>query len=71
MDTNVTKNSCKTNNNPINSNESNATEILQNLRVENPSRLIIGHFHISTAISNNMDIVILSEIKLDETFPTN
>lgn len=46
MDTNVTKNSCKTNNNPINSNESNATEILQNLLVENVSRLIIGHFHI-------------------------
>lgn len=46
MDTNVTKNSCKTNNNPINSNESNATEILQNLLVENASRLIIGHFHI-------------------------
>ena len=68
-------------NNPINSNESNTTDILRNVRVENPNRLIIGHLNInstsntfeilSSIISNNMDMLMMSGTKLDKSFPIN
>lgn len=47
IDANTTKKSCETNNNPINSNESNTTEIMQNLTVENSNRVVIGHFKLN------------------------
>ena len=61
-----------------NSNRSNATVTLQNLRLQNPNRIMFGQLNINsiknkfemlTLIANEIDVLLLSETKLDETFP--
>ena len=62
-----------------NSNRSNATVSLRNLRLENPNRIMIGQLNINSIrnklemltslITNEIDVFLLSEIKIDETFP--
>ena len=62
-----------------NSNRSNAAVTLQNLRLENPNRIMIGQLNINSIrnkfemltslIANEIDVLLLSETKLDETFP--
>ena len=62
-----------------NSNRSNATVTLQNLRLENPNRIMSGQLNINSIrnkfemltslIANEIDVLLLSETKLDETFP--
>ena len=68
-------------NNRKKSNEHSAEKLLNNLRLKNLNRLIIGHLNINSIrdkfealrqiIKNNLDILIVSETKLDHTFPNN
>ena len=54
--------------------------ILRNLKVKNFNRLVIGHLNINSLrnkfeflqklIQGNIDILVLTETKLDESFPT-
>ena len=54
-------------------------EELNNLRLKNPNRLIFGHLNINSVrkkfhllvdiIKNNVDILMISETKLDSSFP--
>ena len=77
----VTENSCQSIINSIDSSESNTTEILQNLQLGNRNRMINGHLNIysirnkiempSFMFSNNMNIIMISETKLDKYFPIN
>ena len=56
-------------------------EYLQDLRIENSGSLLIGHLNINSIrskvdllsymIGNKIDILIISESKLDDTFPTS
>ena len=56
-------------------------EYLQNLRIETSGNLLIGHFNINSIrnkvdmlsymIGNKIDILMISESKLDDTFPTS
>ena len=74
----MTNNCCQTNINLLNSDESNAIDVLQNIRIENPNQLTNGYFNInsitnkfeipSSIISSSMDIIMVSEIKLEESF---
>ena len=62
-------------------NEENTYDIreLKHLRNENPYRVIIGHININSIINkfeslvkyvkNNLDILMVSETKIDATFP--
>ena len=62
-------------------NEENTYDLreLEHLRNENPYRVIIGHININSIrnkfeslvkyVGNNLDILMVSEIKLDDTFP--
>ena len=53
---------------------------LRSLRVKNPNKVIIGHLNINSLrnkfellthqIKDNIDILMISETKLDESFPT-
>ena len=62
-----------------NSNKSNATETLRNLRFENPNRIMTGQLNITSIknkfemltslITNKKDVLFLSETKVDKTFP--
>ena len=77
----LTENSCQTDNKLFNSKESNATDILQNLQVEKPNRLIIRHLNknlirnkfemLPSILSSSRDIIMISEITLEESFPIN
>ena len=54
--------------------------VLKNLRMKNPSKLIFGHININSIrnkfellrdeIESNVDILLISETKLDDTFPS-
>ena len=56
-------------------------EYLQNLRIETSGNLLIGHLNINSIrnkvnmlsymIGNKIDILMISESKLDDTFPTS
>ena len=62
-----------------NGEEKDPQSFLKDLRINNINRLIIGQLNInslrnkfeqlSTMISGNIDILMISETKLDETFP--
>ena len=77
----LTENSYQTDIKLFNSKESNATEILQNLKIEKPNRLTIGHLKIylirnkfemlPSILSRSTDIIMISEITLEESFPIN
>ena len=64
-----------------NSNISIATMTLRNLRLENPNRIIIGQLNINpirnkfetltSLITNEINVLLLSEAKSDEMFPLN
>ena len=64
-----------------NSNRSIATMTLRNLRLENPNRIIIGQLNINpirnkfetltSLITNEINVLLLSETKSDEMFPLN
>ena len=61
--------------------EKHTSQILSNLRKKNIGRLIIGHLNINSVrnkfeelkflTQGRMDILMISETKLDESFPTN
>ena len=65
--------------NSNNSEEKDPQSFLKDIRINNINRLIIGQLNInslrnkfeqlSTMISGNIDILMISETKLDETFP--
>ena len=65
--------------NDISMNSSAKMDILQNLRRENPERLIISHLNINSLqnkfefliplVQDKIDILMLSETKLDASFP--
>ena len=65
-------------NEPVNEMESPIT-ILQNMRQKNTDRIIIGHLNINSIrnkihtladiVSNKIDILLISETKIDDTFP--
>ena len=67
------------NNQSENSNRSNATESSRSLRLENPNPIIIGQLNISSIrnkfemltslITNEIDVLLLSETKMEENFP--
>ena len=56
-------------------------KVLNNMRLKNINKLIIGHLNINSirgkfealkaVIKNNLDILVVSETKLDHTFPDN
>ena len=62
-------------------NEVNPANILKNLRVKNINRLIVGHLNINSIvrkfedlkaiIDSNIDILVLTETKLDESYNTH
>ena len=62
-----------------NSNRSNGTVTLENIRLENRYRIIIGQLNINSIrnqfeiltslIKNKIDVLLLSETKAEETFP--
>ena len=68
-------------NNREKSNEHGAEKLLNNLRLKNLNRLIIGHLNINSIrhkvealkqiIKKNLDLLIVSETKLDHNFPNN
>ena len=53
--------------------------LLKNLKLKNTNRLILGHFninsvvgksdHLKVLIVNNIDILVLTETKIDSSFP--
>ena len=59
----------------------NVFDSLSSIRLKNVNKIIIGNLNLNsinakfeqlkTIINNNIDILILTETKLDETFPTN
>ena len=58
-----------------------AEKVLNNMRLKNLNKLIIGHLNINSirgkfealkvVVKNNLDILVVSETKLDHTFPDN
>ena len=58
-----------------------AGKLLNNMRLKNLNKLIIGHLNINSIrgkfealkalVNNNLDILVISETKLDHTFPDN
>ena len=60
---------------------SDVAYVLNNLKIENTNRLVIGHLNINSLrnkfealkliVNDNLDILIISETKLDDTFPVN
>ena len=64
-----------------NSKRSNATETLRNLSLENPTGIVIEQLNINSirkkfemltsVITNKIDVLLLSETKIDEKFPYN
>ena len=62
-------------------NEIDPSKILKNLKIKNINRLVIGHLNINsiaskfeslkTIVANNIDILVITESKLDESFPIN
>ena len=60
---------------------SGSIDCLKNIRISNANRLIIGQLNINslrnkiealkTIISGKIDILVITETKLDDTFPTN
>ena len=67
------------NNQSENSNRSNVTESSRSLRLENPNPIMIGQLNISSTrnkfemltslITNEIDVLLLSETKMEENFP--
>ena len=67
------------NNQSENSNRSNVTESSRSLRLENPNPIMIGQLNISSIrnkfemltslITNEIDVLLLSETKMEENFP--
>ena len=63
------------------SNESDPSTILKDLKIRNINRLIIGHLNINSIhrkfgalkqiVQDNIDILVISETKLNETYPKN
>ena len=64
---------------PINEENTYGIRELKHLRNENPYRVIIGHININSIrnkfeslvkyVGNNLDILVVSETKIDDTFP--
>ena len=62
-------------------NEIDPSKILKNLKIKNINRLIIGHLNINsvvrkfeslkTTIQGNIDVLVITESKLDQSFSTN
>ena len=58
-----------------------SAHILHNIKLENMNRLVIGHLNVNSMrnkfealkciIKENLDILVISETKLDDTFPKN
>ena len=65
--------------NPIIDRNTNDICDLKQLRNQNPHRVIIGHLNINSVrnkfeslvrfVGNNLDILMVSETKIDDTFP--
>ena len=59
----------------------NTSNILKNIKLQNINRLVIGHLNINSirgkfdqlkdVIKNNIDILVITETKLDDSFPRN
>ena len=59
----------------------NANMILKNMRLSTKNKLLIAHLNINSirnkiealkcVVSGNIDILIIAETKIDDTFPTN
>ena len=59
---------------PLNSNnieEENSLDSLRKLRLRDVNKVIIGNININSlpVISKNFDILVITETKLDDTFP--
>ena len=62
-------------------NEVDPSQVLRNLKIKNINRLVIGHLNINsirrkfdslkTIVDSNIDILVITETKLDESFPIN
>ena len=62
-------------------NEPDPSKIIRNLKIKNINRLVIGHLNINSivrkfdslksVIASNIDVLVITESKLDESFPTN
>lgn len=62
-------------------NYENTKKVLDNLRSQNINRLIFGHVNINSLrnkfdplidqVNRNLDLFLISETKLNESFPTN
>ena len=73
--------STDTGNEELELNEVNPSQILRNLKIKNINRLVIGHLNINsirrkfdslkTIVDSNIDILVITETKLDESFLTN
>ena len=58
----------------------NAKRRLKGIKIQSPDKLILGHLNINSVrnkfealtyiIDNNMDLLLISETKLDDSFPT-
>ena len=78
----ITTNTNSSMHDSIHSNDNNDPyKILKSIRVSNVDRLIIGHLNINSLrnkfealkiiTKGNLDILIITESKLDDTFPIN
>ena len=66
---------------PESQNNYDSSDILNNIRISNPNRIIIGQLNINslrnkldalkTIISGKIDILVITESKLDDTLPDN
>ena len=66
---------------PTSYDNSDIAYVLNNLKIENTNRLVMGHLNINSLrnkfealkciVKDNLDILIISETKLDESFPKN
>ena len=66
---------------PVDNGTTEFIEYLENLRIESSGNLLIGHLNmnsirnrvsmLSYTTRNKIDILIISESKLDDTFPTS
>ena len=55
-------------------------KVLKDIKIQSPDKLILGHLNINSVrnkfevltyiIDNNIDLLLISETKLDDSFPT-
>ena len=77
----ITTNTNRSMHDSIHSNDNDPYKMLKSIRVSNVDRLIIGHLNINSLrnkfealkiiTKGNLDILIITESKLDDTFPIN